>query len=285
MPPSSPPGAPSPGLLLDPRNGPDWDLAPAPVPPALVYVVASQPRSGSTLLCRLLWGTGRAGAPKEYLNPMQLRDWSLRHGSPADRRRNQWLQGAAVGALAGRWGRDGRWSDARLAAHLAAVQARRSSDGRFGLKLHHHHAQRWADRPAVSGLLATARWIRIVREDRVAQAVSWELALQTGRWASWQAETRLPGRLGPVRYRRRRIARRIAQLAAGAAAWDARLAHAPVLRVTYAELTADPVATTRRVLGWLGVAAPETVAVPPPGSRRQGDARNAAWIARYRAGD
>ena len=32
------------------------------------YVICSTPRSGSTLLCRGLWDTGRAGAPHEYFH-------------------------------------------------------------------------------------------------------------------------------------------------------------------------------------------------------------------------
>ena len=60
-------------MLLDPRNGPAFDL-PTPHSPRRTYVIASTPRTGSTLLARALWDTGLVGAPKEYLNPMQIRD-------------------------------------------------------------------------------------------------------------------------------------------------------------------------------------------------------------------
>ena len=67
--------------LLDPRNGPRWDLPPPESPPDN-YVIAAIPRSGSTLLSRVLWDCGQAGAPSEYLNPMQLCDWERRFGAP-----------------------------------------------------------------------------------------------------------------------------------------------------------------------------------------------------------
>ena len=50
------------GWLLDARNGEPFDLPPSPLRPR-TYVVASLPRTGSTLLCNALWDTGRAGAP------------------------------------------------------------------------------------------------------------------------------------------------------------------------------------------------------------------------------
>lgn len=262
--------------LLDPRNGPDWDL-PRPAAPPQTYVVASLPRSGSTLLCRLLWGTGRVGAPKEYLNPMQLRDWSVRHGSRWDRVRNAPLQGKLVGALAGRWGRRGQWSDPRLTAHLAAVRARRSSGGWFGMKLHHHHLIRWQHHPTLAALLAAARWIRIEREDHLAQAVSWELALQTGQWASWQ-----PAGRRPPRYSARRIARRLRALDRGRRFWDDFLASRSPVTLTHEELVRAPEATVRRVLAELGVDGAAAVAVPAPELRRQGNSRNRSWMERFR---
>lgn len=262
--------------LLDPRNGPDWDLPPPPTPPR-TYVVASLPRSGSTLLCRLLWGTGRVGAPKEYLNPMQLRDWSVRRGDRWAQARNGPLQGKLVGGLAGRWGWQGRWSDRRLADHIAAVQDRRSSGGWFGLKLHHHHLLRWQSSPALAALLAEARWIRIQRDDRLAQAVSWELALQTGQWASWQ-----PAGRRPPRYSARRIARRLRALDRGRQFWDDFLASRSPVTLTHEELVGAPEATVRRVLAALGVEGAATVAVPRPELRRQGNARNSSWIERFR---
>jgi hypothetical protein len=67
--------------LIDPRNSASHDFPP-PGGPVRAYVIAATQRSGSTLLCRTLWDSGIAGAPKEYLNPLQLRDWEVRFGTP-----------------------------------------------------------------------------------------------------------------------------------------------------------------------------------------------------------
>ncbi len=263
-------------MYIDPRNGPEWDL-PATGRPRQTYVIASTPRSGSTLLCRLLWGTGRVGAPKEYLNPMQLRDWSLRHGSAVAAGRNWVLRGRAVGLLAGRWGPWGRWSAGQIQAHLCAVADRRSSGAWFGLKIHHHHLQRWTRRRTVDDLLGPVRWVRIVRGDVVAQAVSWELALQSGQWASWQA----PG--GAI-YSRRRIARRVRAIEAAEQYWDRLLVGRPQMTVHYATLRASPEATVRSVLRFLDVPGADGVVVPAPGTVPQANRRNADWMARFHSG-
>ncbi|MCB9672460.1 MAG: sulfotransferase [Alphaproteobacteria bacterium] len=254
--------------LLDPRNGPDFDLPPCPG--ARAYVIASTPRSGSTLLARMLWDHGGCGAPKEYLNPMQLRDWEVRFGSPVSRRLHGLLHGPAAG-VAGR----GHWPDARVDAHLARVRARRSSGGWFGLKLHaHHHARFFAHR-TVEDALGPVTWIRIRRHDRLAQAVSWELALQTGRWVAEQRPWRVPI------YDRRRITARLVDLDAAEAGWDALLAGREVHEVVYEELAADPAREARRTLDFLGV--PRSP-LPAPSLRPMGDPNRLAWVERYRTG-
>ncbi len=264
---------PLPHPLLDPRNGAAFDL-PAPETPPRTYVIASVPRSGSTLLCRLLWDTGRVGAPKEYLNPMQLRDWEVRLGARRrDRAAAAALRGPLVGALAGRVG----WDEARLRAHLTRVRDRRSSGGWFGLKLHHHHLLRWFPDGDVTRVLGPVRWIRIRRGDRLGQAVSWARALQTGQWAHWQRPL-----LPPV-YSRWAIERRRAAIDAGEAGWDRILDREDVLEVTFEELTDAPEATLRRVLAALAVADAATMRLPPPPTRRQADGINATWVARHRA--
>lgn len=252
--------------LLDPRNGPDWDQ-PAPAGPPRVYLVASLPRTGSTLLCNALWDTGRAGAPKEYLNPMQRRDWARRRGAfwPGP------VRGPALAALA-----VVPWPERALAAHLREVQLHRSGGGWFGLKLHAHHHAALAGSPGLQALLGAARVVRVQRADRLAQAVSWARARQTGAWAHWQR-----GVLPPV-YSRRAIDEALGRIAAGEAHWDRVLAGREVLCLDYEALAADLGEAVGAVLRLLGVDA--EIPPPQPSLRRQADARSAEWIARYRAG-
>lgn len=263
------------GRLLDPRNDAAHDLAPPRTPPR-TYVIASTPRSGSTLLCRLLWASGRAGAPKEYLNPMQLRDWEVRFG---ERRRDRALARALRGPLVGVGMARRGWGPDRIAAHLERVRARRSSGGWFGLKLHHHHRVRWFADARLPTLLGDVTWIRIQRADRLRQAVSWSRAEQTGQWASWQRPL-----LPPV-YSRRRIEARWKDLDDAERSWDAHLAGETVLDVGYEELAATPQRTMRRVLHWLEVPDAAAITVNGPDLHRQADATTEHWVARYARAD
>lgn len=254
--------------LADPRNGPAYDL-PA-CTGARTFVIASSPRTGSTLLARMLWDTGRVGAPKEYLNPMQIRDWEVRYGGPLSRLTHGLLRGPAVG-LAGR----GRWTDERLHRHLDRVRARRSGGGWFGMKIHWHHFERFFVAPGrdPAAFLGDPVWIRIRREDRLAQAVSWVRAWQSGAWVRSQRV-----RIEPI-YDRAQITARLADIDAAEAGWDGVLAGRDALDVTYEALSADPVGTTRRVLAHLGVLDAGPIAVP---LEKQSDAVSHAWVERYR---
>ena len=261
-------------MLLDPRNGEEFDLPPGSAP-ARTWVMASTPRTGSTLLCRALWDTGQVGAPKEYLNPMQVRDWEVRLGSRASRWRHALLKGSLLG-LVGR----GPWPDARLRDHLSRVRARRTGPhGHFGLKIHHHHVRRWfvdAGRDP-DAWLGHPTWIRIQRRDRVAQAVSWARAVQTGHWASTQ-------RAGwPPVYSRRHIAYRLACIEQDEAHWDrwfdAR-EEAPLV-LHYEDVASDLEGTMKRVLRALGVSDDDLRV--QPALARQADEISAAWCVRFRS--
>ncbi|MGE4653001.1 MAG: Stf0 family sulfotransferase [Myxococcota bacterium] len=257
-------------MLIDPRNGPDFDLPSSSSAPRS-YVIAATPRTGSTLLCRGIWDTGLAGAPKEYFNPVQLRDWELRFGAPRSRLLQRALRGPGL-ALVGRRG----WTPERLRAHWLRVRAHRSAaSGWCGLKLHRHHRERLFGAEKLEDLLGEIRWIRITRRDRLAQAVSWSRALRTGRFASHQR-----GWLPPL-YRRRHIEACLRALEEQEAAWDAELAGCEVLSLVYEDLVADWPQGLRAVLCWLSLPGADAVELPEPALPRQADARTARWIDRF----
>jgi LPS sulfotransferase NodH len=267
------------GQLLDPRNGPSFDLPP-PGAAARTYVVASLPRSGSTLLCNALWDTGQAGAPKEYLNPMQIRDLELRL-SPAlfHRLVHVPLVGPAV-ALAGR----GRWTDARLAGYLARVRARRTGpNGWFGLKIHWHHFERWFVRPGRDPLvwLEPVRWVFVTRGDHVRQAVSWAKAERTNQWAAWQRPW------FPPLLSRRDVEVKHDAIVRGESAWEGWFARAGIapLRVTYEDLVGRWDDTVRDVLRFLDTRVAPDLPLPRPSLTPQADAHTERWVARFRDGE
>lgn len=260
-------------MLIDPRNGEHHDLT-STAAAARTALIASTPRTGSTLLCRALWDTGQIGAPKEYLNPTQVRDWQVRLGSERVRR----LHSALVGPLVGLAGQ-GLWTDDRLRRHLDGVRQRRSSpEGWFGIKLHHHHYRQWFEGPErdLDAWFPGLHVVRISREDRVGQAISWVRARQTGEWAADRPGQRTP------RYRRGDIELALRRIERAERGWDEVLAGRGALHVDYAEVVGDLTGTVRRVLRHLGL--DDDIDVLTPSLRAQADDVSAAWRARFRDG-
>ncbi|MFT7521471.1 MAG: LPS sulfotransferase NodH [Kiritimatiellia bacterium] len=260
-------------MLLDPRNSPHFDL-PAHQARRRTYVIASTPRSGSTLFARALWDTGLIGAPKEYLNPMQIRDWEVRLAPTWTRRvRHRALRGALVG-VAGKV----RFDDERLREHLDRVRDRRTGPtGWFGLKLHQHHAQRWFLQRDLDTWLRPVVWFRVRREDRLAQALSWARAEWTGRWThgdrGWT----------PPLYSRRRIRAALARVDAQNAAWNLYFSNRdPPMEIRYHDLVHDLSGCVHRALRSLGVHA--QVNVRPPTLQPQADDLTQQWRRRYLEG-
>lgn len=253
--------------LLDPRNERSWDAAPF-AGTRRTYVIASTPRTGSTLFANALWDTGRAGAPKEYLNPMQVRDFGVRFGSPPRRLAYRLLDGPLV-ALAGQ-----TVDDDGMRAHLAQVLAvRTGGNGWFGLKLHHHHFERWWH--VVEDVLEPVAWLYVRRQDTLGQAISWELALQTGRWASSQRSW------FPPMYSRARIQRRLDAIARAENGWSAFFAARRITPhvVAYEDLAADLDGVVRGALRHLGE--PDDAPTVRPSQRPQANAISQDWRARF----
>jgi trehalose 2-sulfotransferase len=254
--------------LVDVRNGPDFDLPACDREPR-TYVIATTPRTGSTLLCRALWDTGRVGAPKEYLNPTQLRDWAARAG---DRRLQVAaipLRGPLVSLLT-----FAPWTDGALRAHLDRVRSARSGPtGWFGLKLHYHHKVRWFGERPIQALLGPVCWIRLRREDRLGQAISWVRARQTWRWTSDAP------RWAPEMYDGGAIRRALDDIDRAERGWDRAIGDQRALSLVYERIVDDLDGAAQAVLAHLGE--PASHGTTAPALRRQADAISDLWRERF----
>jgi LPS sulfotransferase NodH len=130
------------------------------------YVIAFAPRTGSNLLADDLTANG-LGAPSEYFQP------------GADGRGFRWSDDLGV-------------VDGDLEAYLAALVEQRSVGETFGTKLAWDHrnalleaAQRLSGAPStLDDLFPGVRYIRLVRRDKIGQALSLWRAMSTQRWTS-----------------------------------------------------------------------------------------------------
>jgi len=248
--------------------------------PRRAYFVCATPRSGSTLLCRSLAETGVAGRPEEFFE-------RLRHSGLPREPREYFPPDADPKLLALLPGtRMGDPAAAELARELPRYLAEGTTpNGVFGAKLMWGYfgdllARLEAGRDDGRGALHAAfggepAFVHVSRRDKVAQAVSLWRAVQT---RAWSADDDANG-VTPV-YDARGIGLLRDQLIAQDAAWEAWFAGQGVapLRIDYETFASDYAASIRRVLEHLGLGAAD---IPPPPTRRQGDARSDRWVGRF----
>ena len=120
------------------------------------YVIASTPRSGSTLLGKLLANTNLAGVPHEYLHDKHSKDYLS------------------------------RWNIEKNIEHYIKelYKFRTSENNIFGIKIHYHQLKNFnlVDTDLLS-ILHSPKFIFIKRKNKIEQAISFAKALQTKQWA------------------------------------------------------------------------------------------------------
>ena len=222
---------------------------PTAVEARFFYAIASTPRSGSTYLCHRLWARGVLGAPHEYFNYKAAM-----------------LQMAA---------RVGAQDIDQYVRRLLAL--RTSPNGVFGFKAHRDQFELvvMAD---LLRFFPGLRFIRIDRDDRLAQAVSLALAEQTGHWSFWQRWARAPA------YDATHIRGCLDRLDRAAEQWDALFARERIepVCVRYEDLAEDAEATVDQILHRLDVPSPGAPRVSLPPCERLSGSLNREWIERYR---
>lgn len=135
------------------------------------YLILASPRSGSTLLGRLLHATGKAGDPLEYFNPYLLKDERERRGLP---------------------------NLTYLELIQLAEKESSSPNGVFGMHLHFSQfydafKPRGKLSPEMARFLQSFdKFVWIRRRDRIRQAVSWSVARKTRAFTSKETGKPVP---------------------------------------------------------------------------------------------
>jgi trehalose 2-sulfotransferase len=248
--------------------------------PTLSCLIAFNQRSGSTMLSRALSDTGVAGRPEEYFlsGPTHAfpPGWTF------------WEEGPFAASHAP----ISRGEYLELVYRLGTTP-----NGVFGVKLGWNNVPWVLDKlravtrfagldraAAFHALLPNVRVVRLVRRDRVAQAVSWARAAQDGVWVVSDDEPAQPS--APPDYDAEFIANLERLIVEGEQGWldlCDELGVVP-LDVVYEDL-ADPAtypATVGSVVAHLGID-PASVTIASPRTHRQADEINRAWVERYRA--
>ncbi|HSS32089.1 MAG TPA: Stf0 family sulfotransferase [Solirubrobacterales bacterium] len=283
------------------------------MPPKRSYLVCATPRSGSTLVCHALSETGVAGRPEEYFE-------ALRH-SGRPRRPEEYFLGVEDQSIRDHLGeraigseppsRSPLWSRAAYDRYLEWVfEAGTTDNGVFGAKLMWgyfgdfvsllRNVPEYRDLPLAELLPAVfpdLTLVRVVRANKLRQAVSLWKAVQTATWredhasataVSVEEEGSPPYRSfieehrPQLRFHYRAIAHLLEQLLAEEASWDAFFEHSgikPVL-VLYENFAADYETSTLNLLDRLSLSPPEGFEFEPR-MKRQSDRINDDWARRF----
>jgi LPS sulfotransferase NodH len=261
--------------------------------PSSAYLVCATQRSGSTLLCELLKGTGVAGCPEEFFEA--VRDTGL-PPHPGDYLTGLPRTGAGI--------RDDLIpSEGPVYSSLAGIDDYRdhlqrtlawgtTDNGVFGAKLMWNQLPELralaGELPEFAGLTIAEllerlfngpRYVWVSRGDKVRQAVSLWRALQTRRWRDGKGGNRRSA----ADYRFQGIHHLVGWLESADRGWRDFFSEHGIhpLAISYEDdLERDSDATVRRVLAWLGLPAPEVGEARPP-LRRQSDALSDEWVAAY----
>jgi LPS sulfotransferase NodH len=281
--------------------------------PERSYIVCATPRSGSTLVCHALGETGVAGRPEEYFE-------ALRH-SGRPRRPEEYFVGVEDPSIRDHLGeravgsdpqpRSPLWSRAAYDRYLEwAFEAGTTPNGVFAAKLMWgyfgdfvsllRNVPAYRDVP-LAELLPTVfpdlTLVRVVRANKVRQAVSLWKAVQTATWREDQAsgttasleddssppyQSFIEEHRPQLRFHYRAIEHLLEQILIEEARWDAFFEHCgikPIL-VLYENFAAEYETSTLRLLERLGLSAPDDFAFEPQ-MKRQSDGVNDDWAKRY----
>jgi LPS sulfotransferase NodH len=274
-------------------------------PPRLSYIVCATPRSGSTLLCEALKSTGVAGRPEEYFE-------ALRH-SGMPRRPAEYFHGmrdrsaldhlGEHAALAEPTPRSPIWDSEDYGPYLRwALEEGTGENGVFGAKLMAGYlgdfvtllrtisAYRGLDLANLfAAVFGEVRFVRIVRANKLRQAISLWKALQTATWRQEHAgEAPDTGNgSGPraqpqLRFHLGAIEHLVFQLAADDARWDAffEVCGVKPLTIVYERYVDRYEITTKLLLNDLGIGVPSGLRFEQR-MQRQTDDLNREWARRY----
>lgn len=242
------------------------------------YVICTSPRSGSTLLCRLLGEAGTAGAPESHFHAPSLDKWLGYYGLQNDDFSTR--------------------QDALKAVFKSAYERGKGASDIFGLRLQHQSVDFFTeqlrvlypslpdDTSRIDAAFGKTLFIHLTRENKLDQAISYVKATQSGLWHKASDGTELERLSEPKEpaYDADAIAAQLELSVQMETEWEAWFAAEKItpLRITYQDLAAAPYATLERVLHSLDLKCKprENTTLPVA---KLADATNRDWAERFRS--
>ena len=275
--------------------------------PTSSYLICTTPRSGSTFLSQALTSIGIAGRPEEYFQQSGV--------AGAPRGPFDYLGGLVATTLPDDVGPPGGDThvdpmfDPRRFTHFAeyvswVLGTATTSNGVFGAKIMAAYMAGLTgglrsslgegvpeeDHRLLASVFPRLRYIRLIRRDKVRQAVSLWRAIQSWQWRE-DGPSGVPepaserGTDGaPLRYSFDALDRLREGLEAEERWWDGYFAAAGIepLTIFYEDFADRHDEAVRGILRYLEIPLDDERPLPSPTMRRQSDGRSHAWVERYR---
>lgn len=224
------------------------------------YVLCGTPRTGSTLLCSLLASTGVLGRPESYFREPGEARLAMRFNLPVTGERVRDYR-AFVGAVRNAASTD----NGVFAARIMWGSLERVRKG-----LDEYSSE--SDVAVLERTFGRLAFIHLVRDDVVAQAVSWARAEQTGYWQQGDPSASSPK---PDLRQLTDLLETIREHDANWRSWFASNGIEPH-RLTYDELVQQPRRSVRRIADHVQIVLPADWQPVSP-HRKQADRVNTEW--------
>ncbi|MBE1282985.1 MAG: sulfotransferase [Rhodobacteraceae bacterium] len=242
------------------------------------FVICTSPRSGSTMLCKLLQETGVAGCPGSHFHRTSLQAWLDSYN----------LHASSYGSE----------KQALTAIFAAAIAKGSGNTGTFGLRLQQHslsfflqklavlYPEPSGDQARLNAAFGPSLFIHLTRENKLEQAISRLKAEQTGLWhrnADGSELERLSAPRQPI-YDAAAITAHVKDLTEADLNWNIWFTKQGIqpLRITYDELSDAPTRVLAGVLKALGQDPAIAQNITPP-TAKLSDEVSREWAHRFRA--
>lgn len=235
------------------------------------YFICTSPRSGSTLLCKLLEDCS-AGHPASYFHRPSLNAWRSGLDLPDDAPRDEIFSTAR--------------KRSKGKHPISGIRLQRHSFEFFCAQLALLKPDQESDLSRITATFGRTAFIHLTRTDKLDQAVSLIRAQQSGLWHrnADGSELERTGAASEVEFNPAIIQAEWATLTQMDLEWEQWFTKHKIapLRVTYSALATDPRPVMHRILTGLGLS-PEPARSISPRTAKLADHVNADWVARFRA--
>ncbi|MBL1437933.1 MAG: sulfotransferase [Rhodobacteraceae bacterium] len=249
-----------------------------PTPPYDSYIICTSPRSGSTLLCKLLAETGKSGNPNSHFHNPSLASWLETYGFHNSEFSTE--------------------QDALSAIFDAARTRGTANTGIFGLRMQRTSFDFFMQQTAAlfPGLQGDAERIQaafghtlliyLTRPNKLDQAISRVKATQTGLWHMAADGSELERQSEPKKphYDADAISHHLAELSELDDAWKTwfKRERLKPLIISYDDLSSNPRKTLGVILNALGLKNSTAQSLIPP-TKKLADEVNRIWADRFLA--